>query len=122
MQSSKSKRLKIEATSIRFGSRVPLEIAVRLTVEGRSAGYGTIRNASISGALIQTELELPLHTNLVVRLSIPGEKAPATRSLAACVVRVDPAGVGVEWRDIAGVDVTDLLERASNHQMANGDD
>ena len=72
-----------------------------------------IRNASISGGLIETALELPLHTNLVVTLSIPGGEAPATHALAACVVRVDIEGVGVEWRDIAGTDVVELLARAS---------
>jgi PilZ domain len=109
----------IESTSIRFGSRVPLALAVQLSVDARTAGRGTIRNASISGALIETASDLPLHTNLVVTLSMTGGEAPASRSLAACVVRVDPDGVGIEWRDIAGADVLDLLERAFNHEAVD---
>jgi len=116
MQSSRKNKTKIDSTSIRFGSRVPLKLAVRLDVDARTVGRGTLRNASISGALIETALDLPLHTNLAVTLSIPGEQTPTVRSLAACVVRIDPGGVGVEWRDIGGADVMDLLERASNHQ------
>ncbi|HYJ39369.1 MAG TPA: PilZ domain-containing protein [Steroidobacteraceae bacterium] len=106
--------MKLDSTNIRFGSRVPHALAVHLSVDARTAGRGTIRNASISGALIETALDLPLHTNLVLTLSMAVGEVPATRSLAACVVRVDPDGVGIEWRDIAGADVLDLLERASN--------
>jgi hypothetical protein len=119
MQSSRKNKLKSESTSIRFGSRVPLVLPIRLRTDAGMAGPGTIRNASISGALIETALDLPLHTNLVVTLSLPGEKKPASRSLAACVVRVDPAGVGIEWRDMAGADVLDLLERSIAHPSAD---
>lgn len=102
-----------EATSIRFGARISLALPVQLNVDARTIGRGIIRNASISGALIETSLELPLHTNLVVTLSTPSEKAPSTYALDACVIRTDFAGVAVEWRDIAGTDVVELLERAS---------
>jgi hypothetical protein len=101
-----------DPTSARFGGRLPFDLPVRLSTDGRALGRGIIRNASLSGALIETALDLPLHTNLVVKLTIPGNGAPSPRELAACVVRVDPAGVGIEWRDMASVDVTDLLERA----------
>ena len=107
MQSSRNNKLKNESTSIRFGSRAPLVLSVRLNADAGVAGPGMIA------------LDLPLHTNLVVTLSLPGEKTPASRSLAACVVRIDPAGVGIEWRDMAGADVLDLLERAAHRQAAD---
>ena len=119
MQSSRKSKLKSDATSIRFGSRVPLVLAVGLSADAGTTGRGTIRNASISGALIETALNLPLHTNLIVTLSMPGEQTPASHSLAACVVRIDPAGVGIEWRDIAGADVLDLIERATHPQAVD---
>jgi len=100
--------------SIRFGQRRNLALPVQLGVDGRWVGHGVVRNASVSGALIETALDLPLHTNLVVTLTIPGRDGSATRDLCACVVRVDPAGVGIEWRDMASVDITDLFARASN--------
>jgi hypothetical protein len=103
-----------DPTSARFGERLPFELSVRLSTDGRALGRGIIRNASLSGALIETTLDLPLHANLVVRLTIPGKGAPSPRELAACVVRIDPAGIGIEWRDMASVDVTDLLERATD--------
>jgi hypothetical protein len=112
--------LKSGSTSIRFGSRVRLKLPVRLSVDGRTWGQGSIRNASISGALVETALDLPLHTNLVVTLTITGEHSPATRDLDACVVRLDPDGMGIEWRDMGGTDILDLLEQASDH-AATGD-
>jgi hypothetical protein len=119
MPPSRKSKLKIESTRIRFGSRVGLNLAVQLSVDATRVGLGTIRNASISGALIETALDLPLHTNLLVTLAIPGEEMPAPRLLAACVVRIDPAGVGIEWRDMAGADVIDLLVRASHHEAVD---
>ena len=108
-----------DPTSARFGERIPFELPVRLSADGRALGRGLIRNASISGALIETALELPLHTNLVVTLMLPSAGAPAVRALDACVVRLDPAGFGVEWRDMACADITDLLKRASDHRAGD---
>lgn len=102
----------IQPASVRFGQRVPVEVQVGLLFDGREQARGTIRNASISGALIATSLELPLHANLVVTFSRPG-KSPATLALDACVVRLDPIGLAIEWRDMGSVDIVDLLEHAS---------
>jgi hypothetical protein len=113
MPSSSRNKRKAEATSIRFGARLSLAVPVRLNTDAGTAGPGTIRNASISGALIETSLELPLHTNLVVELSVPDGETTAIHALSACVVRLDPSGIGIEWRDMAGSDIVELLDRAS---------
>jgi len=118
MKASSKKQPQFDPASLRFGQRVTLEVPVQLAVDGRALGRGTIRNVSISGALIETALDLPLYTNLVVKLTIPDGSTPGTRELGACVVRVDPAGIGVEWRDMGSVDITDLLARASNNAAA----
>jgi hypothetical protein len=107
-------RKKLEATGVRFGMRISLDLPVDLNVEARTLGRGMIRNASHSGALIETSLELPLNTPLVMILSMPGGDAPATRALTARVVRIDAFGIGVEWRDMAGADIVELLQRASS--------
>jgi hypothetical protein len=106
------KKSRLDQSSVRFGQRVALEVPVRLGVDGRS-GRGIIRNASMSGALLETALELPLHTSLLVTLTISDQGATVEHALNACVVRVDPAGVGIEWRDMGCTDVVDLLDRAS---------
>ena len=117
MKSSSSKQRQLKTNTLRFGQRTTLEVPVQLVVDGRMLGNGTIRNASISGALVESAVELPLHTNLVVTLKVPAGKAFGIRELSACVVRVDPDGFGVEWRDMGCVDVMDLVARASKNGL-----
>jgi len=100
----------------RWGQRVTLEIPVTLAVAGRTLGRGVVRNASISGALIETALELPVFSNLVVSLPSRGESAPRTADLHACLVRRAPAGFAVEWRDMACPSIVALLERATGRR------
>ena len=100
----------------RWGQRVTLEIPVTLAVAGRTLGRGVLRNASISGALIETALELPVFSNLVVSLPSHGENAPRTADLHACLVRRAPAGFAVEWRDMACPAIVALLERATGRR------
>jgi len=113
MNSSSKPQRKSDPTSVRFGQRLPLEVPVELGIDGRTLEPGIIRNASISGAFIETALDLPLNTNVLVRFSMPDSDTRADHSLSACIVRIDAFGVGIEWRDMASVDITDLLARAS---------
>lgn len=112
MQQVNKKRPRFDPTSARFGQRTPLELLVDLNADGFEKARGIVRNASVSGAFIETPIELPLHTNLVVTLVGQGPDQ-AAHALNACVVRVDTFGLGVEWRDMASVDVVDLLQRAT---------
>jgi hypothetical protein len=89
-------------TEHRWGHRFPLDVPVRLIVGGRAMGQGLLRNASISGGMIESALELPVFTNLMVKL-------PKGAELAAWVVRRVPHGLGVEWRDMACAEINALL-------------
>lgn len=90
----------------RWGQRITIEVPVSLTVGGRTLGRGLLRNASISGALIETALELPVFSNLVVSLPTMGD-------LAASIVRCAPGRFAVEWRDMACPSIVALLERVT---------
>jgi hypothetical protein len=113
MKSPVNEQPQQEPTSIRFGQRIRLELPVQLSVEGKSLGGGVIRNASISGAFIETALTLPPLTVLTVTVGLRDDSKPTSRELSACFVRADPAGLGIEWLDTGGVDILDLLTRAS---------
>ena len=102
----------------RWGQRVTLEVPVRLLLAGRMLGRGVLRDVSISGALIETALELPVFSNLVVALPSPGETVPGAIDLPACVVRRAAAGFAVEWRDMACPSIVALLERATGRRAA----
>lgn len=101
----------------RWGQRVTLEVPVRLDAAGRTLGRGVLRNASVSGGFIETALELPIYTHLGVTLPAAREAAPDCRRLEACVVRVQPGGIAVEWRDMACPSLVALLERASGRPV-----
>jgi hypothetical protein len=99
-----------DPTEIRFGERIAVELPVSLAANGVT-GDGLLRDVSISGGLIETSLDLPVFTNLTVRLPASGESAPRLE-LAACVVRHSSEGVGVEWRDMACPMLLALLREA----------
>jgi hypothetical protein len=101
-----------DKTSVRFGKRRPLDLPVALRTDDSRDGRGIIRNASLSGAFVETSLDLPMCTNLLVTLADRRSTA-APRVLNACVTRVDAYGVGIEWRDMASLDVLEILDRAT---------
>ena len=103
----------------RWGQRVPLEVPVEISAGGRHLGHGRLRNASISGALVETSLELPVFTNLVLTLPALGGCPSLPGDLAACVVRRDASGLAIEWRDMACARVNELLEKMSGRRVAN---
>ncbi len=107
-----------DASGHRWGRRICLEVPVRLELGGRPMGHGLLRNVSISGALIETALELPVFTNLVVVLPTSREAATSSASLAACVVRRQVATFAVEWRDMACQPIVELLEKYSGRADA----
>ena len=89
------------ASDRRWGARVEVDLPVRLELSRGRSATGRMRNASVSGALIECALELPAFTQLRVEIlagagacrsrssSPPAWCAPSTRCL------------GVEWRDVA---------------------
>jgi len=88
----------------RWGQRITFEVPVKLAAGGRTLARGILRNASISGGLIETALDLPVFSNLVVSI-------PAVGDLAASIVRCAPGRFAVEWRDMACPSIVALLER-----------
>jgi len=93
----------------RWGQRVPLGLPAHLESEARASGAGRIRDASISGAFIVTDLRLPVFANLNVFVLAGDGAACRAVALPGCVTRVDPSGFAVEWRDMASPALLALL-------------
>jgi hypothetical protein len=100
-----------DPTGIRFGERIELDLPVTLDAGNGLSGTGVLRNISISGALVDTGLELPVFANLVVSLPAMGQSLPPCK-LAACVVRQAPTGAAIEWRDMACTSLLEVLSKA----------
>lgn len=88
----------------RWGTRVemftPADVA---TASGRACKV-VVRNASLSGAFLETLAHLPVLSRIGLKARMPGADW-----IEACVVRNDPRGVGVEWMDPALRSVSSLL-------------
>jgi hypothetical protein len=94
----------------RWGTRVELHApAELLTQEGRLLP-ASVKNASLSGAFVETDQRWSLFARVAVRplLSTPGEW------LEGCVVRVEGSGVALEWIDPGLHAVSTLLSLRPN--------
>jgi len=102
----------------RWGARVDLDWPVRVTLQDGAVVEGRLRNASISGALIETPVRLAPLTPLSVLLVTGRGAQRRTLELPACVARVDRAGFAVEWRDMAVPALVDRLREAGATEQA----
>jgi hypothetical protein len=93
----------------RWGARIEVDFPVRLELtRGRSAP-GRMRNASISGALIECAVELPTFAQIRVEILVAADGLSEPILLPARVVRAEHPRLGVEWRDLAPQEYEKLL-------------
>jgi len=82
---------------------------VRLNSSGAELGMGSITNASISGAFLETTLRLPVNASITLEPISSAGAALEGMKMAARVARVDPRGLGIEWRVMASPETLALL-------------
>lgn len=97
----------------RWGTRIPVGFPVTLESGGRIVAGGRLDNASISGARILTDAQPVPLTRLVVTIQATAGGRTHSIRLAACVVRLEPGAIAVEWRDMASPPLVDALHEAS---------
>jgi hypothetical protein len=93
----------------RWGARIELDLPVSIRTDD-STVMGFIRNASISGALIETQARLAPLSPITVMIRIATGGREYHLDLAACVERCDRDAIAVEWRDMACEGLVDLLQ------------
>jgi len=86
---------------------------VRLGLNGTELGMGTLANASISGAFLETTLQLPVNANISLEPVSTAGVALEGVKLSARVARVDRRGLGIEWRAMIKPQTLSLLTAAS---------
>ena len=90
---------------------------VRLSRTGAELAMAKLVNVSISGAFLETSLQLPANVEITLEPVSTAGAALEGLKMAARVARVDQRGLGIEWRVMAtpetlallGVDVTPPL-------------
>ena len=85
----------------RWGSRRDITHAVRVRTKSGVIAAGTLRNISVSGALLTTEAPLRLSGHLEVQMFARSKVVRPFTSAAAHVVRVCPEGFGIEWSELS---------------------
>lgn len=88
---------------------------VRLGSNGAEIGMANIANVSISGAFLETSLKLPVNANIMLEPVSTAGAALEGVKLTARVARVDPRGLGIEWRVMATPEVLALLTASAPH-------
>lgn len=78
----------------RWGTRVALEARAELWTADGVSGFGMVRDASLSGAWVETRVRIPPLARVALQpMDRPGEW------LDGCVVRSTADGIGIEWLD-----------------------
>ena len=98
----------------RWGRRVPADLDVQIFADPASAGWGRLRDISISGGFIETALMIPALSTLC--LTVPATRHAGCRIVHAIVVRGDVDGVGVEWLDGQSNVIAALIHQAATWQ------
>jgi hypothetical protein len=92
----------------RWGRRVSADLKVQILAAPASAGWGRLRDISLSGGFIETALRIPTLSKLC--MTVPGVAHRSTRTVHAIVVRKEVDGVGIEWLDSDSGTVAALMQ------------
>ena len=95
----------------RWGRRVRVDVDVQILADPASAGWGRLRDISISGGFIATALRVPVLSALELTVQAAGHAT--VRIVSAVVVRSDVGGVGVEWLDGESDVIAALIQEAA---------
>jgi hypothetical protein len=92
----------------RWGERFQLDLPIQLAVNTVSGIDARLKNLSLSGALIEADFALRIHTVIEIRVPMPPSAQPAI-PVKAYVIRKFNEEAGIEWRDFAPHAIKELL-------------
>jgi len=96
----------------RWGNRREILHAVRVRTNSGVIATGTLKNISVSGALLSTDAPLRVSGHIEVQMFARSKVARPFTAVAAHVVRVCPDGFGIEWSELSPPAVQLLTEEA----------
>lgn len=106
------------AVEHRWGQRVPIDTRVRFISRPSAIGSGRFRDVSVSGAFVVTNLQLPVLAPVNLEVQLDRGSVRETLEIAACVVRSEPRGIALEWRDLAPPAIVALVTEALGERAA----
>jgi hypothetical protein len=99
----------------RWGERFQLDLPIQLAVNTVSGIDARLKNLSLSGALIEADFALRIHTVIEIKMPVPLATQP-TAVVKAYVIRKINDKVGIEWRDFAPHAIKELLRSLVTHR------
>jgi hypothetical protein len=93
----------------RWGNRHKVIQTVRVATQGGVVARGRITNVSMSGAFVEAALPVSLLSYVKVQFNSVLDGRPTM--IEGQVVRKDPTGFGLEWRELAPEVVDALVSR-----------
>lgn len=99
----------------RWGTRFQMDVPAEITTSAGFSASGYVRNASVSGAFVETRMKFPLFSRVAVHpVACDGEW------LDAWVVRVEGNGIAIEWLDPGLRAISGLLAMRTGGDIADG--
>src|SRR5689334_13434593 len=99
----------------RWGNRVATDLRVQVFVDPASTAWGKLRDISVSGGFLETELQVPVLSTLC--MTVPATRTEGVRVIHAIVIRDVDDGVGVEWFDNDAEAVAQLIQELRNRNV-----
>jgi hypothetical protein len=96
----------------RWGERIRMDLPVQVSADKVVGIRGSLRNLSLSGALLRMNADLRLHALIEVSVELPQPSQPPA-ILFALVSRKREEDVGIEWCEFAPTVVKELLRSPS---------
>ena len=85
----------------RWGNRREISHAVRVRTKSGVIATGTLKNISVSGALLSTDAPLRISGRVEVQMFARSKVVRPFTAVAAHVVRACPEGFGIEWSELS---------------------
>lgn len=102
----------IAGNGLRWGQRIPVNIPVQVAAHACSGVHGHLKNISLSGAFMEADQDLRLHSLIEVSIKLPRTTHNPAIVMARVTRKLKDA-VGVEWCEFAPSAVKDLLRSPS---------
>src|SRR5277367_2377278 len=102
----------------RWGRRVQVDFSVRVATHRFAVRDGRIIDLSVSGALIEADVNARMLSRVQVTLLLPAYPRHEAPTVEAYVARKHEHGIGVEWCEFAPRAVRDLLRETFSGSYA----
>jgi hypothetical protein len=105
----------------RCGHRFTTDRTIRIRTASGAVSIARLTDVSVSGAMINTVLDLPYMSRIKVQMTRGYDGDGSTREVDAYVIRRTPEGTGIEWEELNPRAVDELVRSLARAPAANSE-